>query len=363
MIVRGVKRAVTSACIPAGLLLLSTTCQNPAAGNALSDLACSIPSAFVADGGPGKDGIPALTNPTFVAPDHPSLGYLRDQDRVIGVQVGTEYMAVPINILWWHEIVNLNRGTVRLAITHCPLTGSSLVFDRSSVDGVEFGVSGLLFMNNLMMYDRTTPSSLWPQMSRGARCGNRDGTPLPLFPSVEMAWVGWRSLHPTTTVVSGATGLPRDYAAYPYGDYDVESNPQLLSPVPRLDTRRAPKERVLGIVRGNASLALPFGALRAMGDVAAVHVTVGGAPTVVFWDAARASAAAFDPVVNGTPVAFRITAGEIIDDRSGSRWSADGRALTGPLAGEQLSHSKDSFIAYWFAWAVFYPQTLLWSTG
>ena len=42
-----------------------------------------------------------------------------------------------------------------LAVTYCPLTGSSMVFRREVVNGVEFGVSGLLFKNNLVMYDRT----------------------------------------------------------------------------------------------------------------------------------------------------------------------------------------------------------------
>jgi hypothetical protein len=44
----------------------------------------------------------------------------------------------------------------QLAVTYCPLTGSSIVFDRASVDGDEFGVSGFLWQNNLIMYNRRT---------------------------------------------------------------------------------------------------------------------------------------------------------------------------------------------------------------
>ena len=100
---------------------------------------------------------------------------------MIGIEVDGQYVAIPHNILWWHEIVNFNTLGVPLAVTYCPLTGSSMVFDRSGVDGNTFGVSGLLFLNNLIMFNRTaegTTESLFPQMMRGARCGPLDGQTL-----------------------------------------------------------------------------------------------------------------------------------------------------------------------------------------
>jgi hypothetical protein len=52
-------------------------------------------------------------------------------------------------------------------MAHSPYR-SSLAFDRAPAGGATFGVSGLLYQNNLMMYDRNRPESLWPQMLRGA---------------------------------------------------------------------------------------------------------------------------------------------------------------------------------------------------
>ncbi len=60
---------------------------------------CSIPQAEIFSGGVGRDGIPALRNPLFVAADHAEAEYLRDFDRVIGLEVGGEFLAVPHNIL------------------------------------------------------------------------------------------------------------------------------------------------------------------------------------------------------------------------------------------------------------------------
>jgi hypothetical protein len=50
-----------------------------------------IPKSEVFDGGPGKDGIPALIEPNFI----PAIeaGYLDDDDLVLGFVVGAEARA------------------------------------------------------------------------------------------------------------------------------------------------------------------------------------------------------------------------------------------------------------------------------
>lgn len=115
---------------------------------------------------------------------------------MVGFTHNGQAYAVPHNILWWHEIVNFNFEDRRLALTYCPLTGSSLLFDRAAVSGAEFGGGGFLYRNNLIMYDRRENRSLWPQMSRAARCGPATGTDLPQIPAVDMHWSGWKALHP-----------------------------------------------------------------------------------------------------------------------------------------------------------------------
>ena len=153
---------------------------------------CNIPQEQILSGA-RKNGIPALTNPEMALVGQSGTEYLREDDRVIGLIFEGEPIAVPLNIMWWHEVVNLDGATSSIVVTHCPLTGSSLAFDRHTVSGVEFGVSGLLFQTNLIMYDRTNSTeneSLWPQMLRGARCGPSDGMPLPMVAIVETTWSG-----------------------------------------------------------------------------------------------------------------------------------------------------------------------------
>ncbi|MFB6230493.1 MAG: DUF3179 domain-containing protein [Salinibacter sp.] len=321
---------------------------------------CTIPADRLVDGGVGKDGIPALTNPPLVDPSAGTAQYLADTSRVIGLLVGDTSLAVPHNILWHHEIINFNDRLGRtFAVTYCPLTGSSLAFDREGVDGAEFGVSGLLFNNNLVMYDRRNKESLWPQMNRQANCGVATGTTLETIPVVEMRWSRWRSLHPDTKVVSSQTGYARDYrpSAYPYGGYErLNSDPLFQMPV---DDRRPPKERVLGIPVGDdGGVALPFGALDDGSAVRVVPVTAGGTQMTVFWSRKARGAMAFE-----TSSTFSVEDGRIVDDATGSVWTVDGRAIEGPRAGDQLDPVDRAYVAFWFAWAGFQPETRLWTNS
>ena len=333
--------------------------------NLNNSIDCSIPEGRIFSGA-SRDGIPALTNPEMVQPGDPGASYLRPTDRVIGIRDQGEVIAIPLNIMWWHEIVNIDLGGVALAVTHCPLTGSSLAFDRSRLGNVEFGVSGLLFQNNLMMYDRSDAESLWPQMSRGARCGPQDGVSLNMFPVVETTWEWWVANNPDTRVVSSATGYIRaDYIFYPYGDYDLIDNSSLLFPT-AIDPRRPPKERVLGVPDPAGGVAYPFGEMALLGDVAVIAALDGAgvaglSETVIFWDASGQAAMAYAPVAGTMNLSFTAVGGQIVDNETGSVWRVDGVAASGPFAGSRLEGVADAYVAYWFAWAVFEPNTTIWS--
>lgn len=319
---------------------------------------CLLSTDRLVDSGVGKDGIPALTNPPLVGPDAEETDYLADTSRVIGLLGGETPLAVPHNVLWHHEVVNLDDWAGRdLAVTYCPLTGSSLAFDREAVDGAEFGVSGLLLDNNLVMYDRRENESLWPQMNRDAQCGAEVGTNLEMVPVMEMRWDQWKTLHPDTKVLSSKTGHGFLYSprSYPYGNYERLHNDRLLFDGTPIDDRRPPKERLLGIPKNQRGLALPFGEL-AEAPVLAVDVTVGGRELVVFWNREAQGATAFE-----TSTSFSVEDGRIVDDATGSTWTVDGRAIEGPREGDRLAPVETAYVAFWFAWAAFQPGTKIWT--
>lgn len=327
------------------------------------DVECSIPVSALFTGA-SRDAIPALTNPAMAVVDSPGTLTWTSDDRVAGFVLDGQAYAIPLNIFWHHEIVNLDVQGRSVALTHCPLTGSSLGFDRGPVGGAEFGVSGLLFENNLVMYDRIgVGESLWPQMSRGARCGSKDGAGLDAVALVEMTWGGWRTLYPQSLVTTTDTGWDRDYTSFgnPYSDYQVEDNPEMFFPLSDgLDRRRPPKERGLGVPVGNGGIVFPFGLLEEEGDILAVHETVGGQDVVVFWDVWRESAIAYEPSIDGQTLTFEVVGDEIRDLETGSTWLLTGTATSGPYAQRSLAPVEEAFVAFWFAWPAFFPDVEVW---
>jgi Protein of unknown function (DUF3179) len=331
---------------------------------------CLVNEALFYSGGVGKDGIPALTDPKFVPVGSPEAAYLRPDDRIIGLRRDTLIIAIPHNILWWHEIVNLSLPGIDLAVTYCPLTGSAMAFDRSVIDGAEFGVSGILFMNNLVMYDRRTLESLWPQMMGQAACGPKKSVSLKQVAVREMTWARWSELYPDTRVLSGETGWNRNYQQYPYGSYEELYEKPFVPIGGDPDPRRPPKERVLGIPDGKGGgIAYPFLALDAKGAVWAENATVDNKQYAVFWDREGQTATAFDaipfapissPIDPTTALSFRTEDGKIFDLETGSEWTPEGRAVAGSLAGSSLEPVDNALIAFWFAWASFNTDTELW---
>ena len=126
---------------------------NNSPGPGSGDPSWLIPNNQVFDGGPGKDGIPALVNPPMF--DASQAIYLSDNDLVIGYKVGNDARAYPHKILDWHEIINDDINGKPVAIIYCPLTGTAIAWSRFIEGSVStFGVSGLLYNTNLMPYDR-----------------------------------------------------------------------------------------------------------------------------------------------------------------------------------------------------------------
>ncbi|MGB4076786.1 MAG: DUF3179 domain-containing protein [Minisyncoccia bacterium] len=213
----------------------------------------SIDTTKLLSGGPGKDGIPALTEPTFV-----SIGTESLAENVDGVFIerGNERRFYPFTILVWHEIVNDTVGGEPLLITFCPLCGSAVVFDRIMGDReLTFGVSGLLYESNLVMYDRET-ESLWPQALGKAVVGTLLGTELSISSMNVISYRTVKEKYPDTKILSKNTGYERDYTLYPYGDYD--SNNEIYFPVSVNDTRFPLKTRMYVIPFEGRSYAFSY---------------------------------------------------------------------------------------------------------
>lgn len=334
-------------------LLYSCSTSNTIDENSLptSSSEWSIPLSEVLDGGPGKDGIPALVNPSFT--DVQGVNYLNDADLVIGFKNASDIRAYPHAILDWHEIVNDNINDVSVAVTYCPLTGTGFGWNRI-INQVEttFGVSGLLYNTNLIPYDRATDSN-WSQILNKSVNGTLIGEKADLIELFETDWETWKSIYPNTQVLSIDTGFSRTYGTSPYGDYNT-NNSAFLFPVPK-DTRLPLKERVHAIISENQAKAYRFSNFQSNNIIRDTfmgknYLIVGNANFIVSFELiGEFSMLNFEYVYNGSEI--------LVNDSEGNQWNIFGEAISGPKEGESLRGSS-STMGFWFSIPAFYETEI-----
>ncbi len=236
-----------------------TTAQFRGARTSFDLSTTSVPAGEIRSGGVPKDAIPAISEPRIIAANQAS--FLKGEDRVIGVKLGGVSRAYPLMIMNHHEIVNDILGDRSIAVTYCPLCDSAVVFDRKTESGArEFGVSGLLYNSNILMYDRSESESLWSQMRSQAVSGVAMGEKLSVVPMELVSWRDWQHRHPDTDVLSPETGLLRDYRRNPYKAYFRQ--PQTMFPVRPINRQLALKDKVLGVWDESSSVAFPVSKFR-----------------------------------------------------------------------------------------------------
>lgn len=300
--------------------VLTVACLDSGAADAQTkngfDLSNSlVPADEIMGGGPPRDGIPALTDPRFESVAEAD-DWMRDDDRLMALERDGVAKAYPLRILTWHEVANDEIAGDPVVATYCPLCGTGMAFDRR-VDGrtLEFGVSGLLYNSDVLMYDRET-ESLWSQIQKQAVTGSFRGERLEQLPLVHTTWARWKSEHPDGLVLSRDTGHARDYDQDPYLQYT--QTPGTMFPVNHEDDRLPEKEMVLGIEHAGDAVAFPLGEL---GEVPRpVRTAVGDRDLFVYW-------------FPDTATAFATT-----------------------LEGEKVPAT----LAFWFAWSAFHPDTGVW---
>ncbi len=329
-------------------------------------------------GGVGGDGIPALTHPRMVPASFAT--YLAPADPVFGLAIDGYARAYPLRIVDWHEMVNDRVGGTPISIAYCTLCGAGIAYEGRASDGrtYTFGSSGLLYRSNKMMYDHQT-RTLWNQLTGEPVLGRlaNGGVRLTLRPLVLSSWREWVSQHPETKVLDVRTGYDRVYApGAAYGPYFASRD--TMFPVWRRNRVLPPKARVFAIRIDGVPKAFPIDALvarrvvnDAVGSTPVVLIAIRGIITVAGQheggqlDRVRASSVAYSAGAEVRAFArgqqrFRPgPASGIVLDASGRFWRITEDALIGPDG--VRAPRLPGFLAYWFAWYAFFPQTLIYA--
>lgn len=181
----------------------------------------------IEEGGPPKDGIPAIDRPRFSALQRPYPIELGENEPVIAFAVEGDARAYPLRILMRHEIVNDIVGGRPVTITYCPLCNTAIVFDRE-LEGVvyDFGTTGKLRNSDLVMYDRQT-ETWWQQFTGEAIVGELAERRLRILPSRIQSITLFRSRYPMGRILLPAYADPDSYFNT-YRGYDSSRRPFLF---------------------------------------------------------------------------------------------------------------------------------------
>ncbi len=315
----------------------------------------TIPIEEIADGGPGKDGIPALVNPQFT----PSTvaTFIPDHELVIGVKHGDEVRVYPHQIIESHEIANDQIGDLHYALTFCFLTGTAIGWDRE-IDGEvhDFGVSGLLYNANLIPFDRQTQSN-WSQILGESVNGNLVCTEVNTFNVVETTWGTWKAMYPNSSVLSISTGFDFDYENTSFGAA-LSPVSGLVFPVNPLDERLPIYERVHGIINDGKAKVYQFNNFQ--GGTSIIEDTQVIEPIIIVGNQDQNFIVSFmGRLEDGSTPQFEVAnvpdPSVILTDDDGNLWNIFGEAVSGPRQGEKLTPTK-SFMGFWFAFGGFFPD-------
>lgn len=238
-----------------------------------------IDISTIISGGPPKDGIAAIDEPTFIS--IAEAGALGDRDPVIGIEINGDARAYPLGVLMRHEIANDVIGGKAVTVTYCPLCNSAIVFD-AMIDGKrhDFGTTGRLRNSDLVMYDRQT-ETWWQQFNGKALIGEYLGRQLQAIPSRMESFGNFKKRFPNGKVMAGESGSLARYNSNPYGGYDTSSTPFLF--IGELPKDVDPMQRVVVVRDEKNPMAVMLNTVRNKGKM-----TVSGYE--VSWSEGQASA-------------------------------------------------------------------------
>lgn len=272
----------------------------PALSNGFDLHTARVPVGLIAIYRP-KDGMevmdePGLYDETDMVDANKSFfsKYIVGDDRVIGLTLNGESRAYPLRVLTYHDAANDVLGGIPIVVSYCPISGSAVAYDRRVGDKtLTFGMSGLIYNSNILLYDVQEAEplrSLWSQISGTPVQGVAPSTlALKPLPSRVMFWKDWRDAHPKTTVIAGDPRLKKQYRSDPFLDYpsqDGISKFPLRPKFPRADGHT--KDVFLTLRAGEAELVVNAPQVAANVDPGGTwRTTVGDTPVSIFYRTGR----------------------------------------------------------------------------
>jgi tetratricopeptide (TPR) repeat protein len=299
-------------------------------------------------GEPDKTMHPPINEPVWI--DTKDAKYLNSDDMVFVLRGRRgETRLYPELLLAFHHVVNDVLEEKPVAITYCMLANSAILYSRSGT----FHALGTFYLGNLAMYDNET-DSYWNQLRGDCYHGARKGEHLTNLGGVER--VSWNDARKWLS----AKVLQKPNSEYDYREFynslkGTQLGLKVLQKHMKPDPRLPPFTEGLGVlVRGDARF-FPASHYR---ESTFLQTDAGGWSLLIVADKENGATRMYRRYLDGHTLEFE-TDGENLKDKGTQYiWNREGVCVEGTLQGSRLEMPAYSE-AYWYAWASFYPKTLI----
>ncbi len=320
---------------------------------------------------PGLMGFVTLDRPEWVSAA--DARHVRDADLAFCFVAGTQAYCLPFFVVDYYHTINTELGGEPVVLVSCDRCASSGAWSTRIDDGrvLRFHNWGILEAQLAWRDDQT--NSVWLHSTAIAVAGELEGVALPPFAAVvQMTFGQWRERHSDTLVLDAVRDdVSHRDMRHGHGREEVFERPGIgaqereyfFKTVSRpWDTRLSEQHMVLGVALPLEAKTYPWRTVKHEGNV--INDVVADIPVVVWCDPAPDSAAcaAFDRRVDEQVLEFEVRDDAFHDTSTGSRWTLDGRAIEGPLAGHQLDLVRYGF-KRWFSWSSSHPDVSVFTSA
>lgn len=270
-----------------------------------------------------------------------------DRDRlVIGVALGGEARAYPIEIIGYHHQVRDTVGGQPILVTYCTVCRTGRVYSPF-VQGkyAAFRLVGMDHFN--AMFEDADTHSWWQQATGVAVAGPLKGQRLAEVASTQMMLGDWQTLYPNSLTMQPDPNFQRRYDSLKgYDEGIIKSSLEKRDP-----GSWQFKSWVIGIAVNGKSKAYDWNNLvshRVIPD------TIGQTPLLLTIEPNNKT---FHVLSYNDSLSFRYDSATqtLRDVNTHSTWGLDGSCSSGALKGAQLQRVQ-AYQEFWHSWRTFHPD-------
>lgn len=269
---------------------------------------------------------------------------------VIGVAIGDEAKAYPIEIIGYHHQVKDTVGGEPIMVTYCTVCRTGRVYSPFVNDKYEqFRLVGMDHFN--AMFEDATTKSWWRQESGEAITGPLKGTRLKEVASSQMELKDWLALHPNSLVLQPDSNYRAKYDSlkgYDEGTIDGD-----LEHSDTASWKR--KSWIVGVDISNVAKAYDWNELA---KKRVIEDSIDRNYLLLTMMPDKKSFFVLNRNVNGQILHFSYDAAsnDLTDAETHSQWLLNGSCVTGALQGKQLQPVQ-AYQEFWHSWQTFHRQT------